>query len=101
VAALAQRGWPGNVRELANALERAVILADGDELGPELFAPEPIKGARREAPAPARLPTMEEAERDAIQRALLHFDGNRKKTAEHLGIGLRTLYEKLQRYGLG
>ena len=38
------------------------------------------------------------AERDAIEAALSHFDENRKQAAEYLGIGLRTLYEKLKRY---
>ena len=50
---------------------------------------------------PNALPkTMEQAERDAIAHALNHFNGNRKNTADHLGIGLRTLYEKLKRYAL-
>jgi two-component system response regulator FlrC len=44
---------------------------------------------------------MAVAVREAIQRALAHFGGNRRKVAGHLGIGLRTLYEKLKRYDLG
>jgi two-component system response regulator FlrC len=48
----------------------------------------------------AEAPTMEEAERTAILRALAQFAGNRRKAAEHLGIGQRTLYEKLKRYGI-
>ena len=43
---------------------------------------------------------MAEAEREAISKALAHYDGNRRLAAEHLGIGLRTLYDKLKRYGL-
>ena len=43
---------------------------------------------------------MDEAEQGAIRRALEKAGGNRKKAAEHLGIGLRTLYEKLKRYGI-
>lgn len=45
-------------------------------------------------------PTMAEAERDAIQRALLLFGGNRRQAALYLGIGLRTLYDKLRKYDL-
>ena len=44
---------------------------------------------------------MDEVEREAIERALDHYGGNRKRAAEQLGIGLRTLYDKLKRYGLG
>jgi two-component system response regulator FlrC len=43
---------------------------------------------------------LEEAEQAAIRRALAQSSGNRKKAAEHLGIGLRTLYEKLKKYGI-
>jgi two-component system response regulator FlrC len=92
---LTQQPWPGNVRELANALERAAILSEDGELEQELFDVAPGGSPRRS------LPTMEEAEREAIARALAHFEGNRRKAADHLGIGLRTLYEKLKRYGLG
>jgi two-component system response regulator FlrC len=45
--------------------------------------------------------TLDELERLAIERALLTVDGNRRKAAEKLGIGLRTLYEKLKRYEIG
>ena len=95
--ALAARDWPGNVRELSNALERAAILAEGDVLEAEHF--ELDQGGR--APPGPDLPTMADAEREAIRRALDAFDGNRRKAADHLGIGLRTLYEKLKRYGFG
>ncbi|MCA9637502.1 MAG: helix-turn-helix domain-containing protein, partial [Myxococcales bacterium] len=39
-------------------------------------------------------------EREAIEAALRHFDGNRTKAAEALGIGVRTIYDKIKRYGL-
>jgi two-component system response regulator FlrC len=44
--------------------------------------------------------TLAELERESIERALSAFGGNRRKTAEHLGIGLRTLYEKLKRFDI-
>jgi len=90
--------WPGNVRELANALERAVILADGAEIGPEHLVLEPAGITM--STAPDRLRPLAELERDAIERTLVAVDGNRKDAAERLGIGLRTLYEKLKRYRL-
>jgi len=45
--------------------------------------------------------TLDQIERRAIERALSEVDGNRKRAAERLGIGLRTLYDKLKAYGLG
>jgi two-component system response regulator FlrC len=93
------RRWSGNVRELANVLERGTILAGGGELRAEHIAPEPAAPAS--PPAPRSEPrTLDELERDAIARALAATGGNRKRTAEQLGIGLRTLYEKLRRFGL-
>ena len=94
---LVRRAWPGNVRELANALERASILSESGELREEHFGM-----ALDAAPNGARLslPTMAEAEKEAISKALAHYEGNRRLAAEHLGIGLRTLYDKLKRYGL-
>jgi two-component system, NtrC family, response regulator AtoC len=84
--------WPGNVRELGNALERAAILADGETIrGADLaFA------TRVDAAASSQ--TMEEIEAEAIRRTLQDVGGNRRLAAEQLGIGVRTLYEKLKRY---
>jgi two-component system, NtrC family, response regulator AtoC len=92
--ALADAQWPGNVRELANALERAAILANGMELTlADLALP-----SRSPAAGPAE--SLSDVERETIARVLAETGGNRKKAAARLGIGLRTLYEKLKRYGL-
>ncbi|MDY7226728.1 sigma-54-dependent transcriptional regulator [Hyalangium rubrum] len=92
--------WTGNIRELANVLERAAILAEGDTLEPHhLLMEQPAK-----APAPAFVQdamTLEDLEKRAIERALDEVRGNRREAAERLGIGVRTLYEKLKRYNLG
>ncbi|MDO9019665.1 MAG: sigma-54 dependent transcriptional regulator [Deltaproteobacteria bacterium] len=98
LAALTAMPFPGNVRDLSNTLERAAILSDGDEL--QLDAPLPGVPATTAAPASTDAPTLEEAELTAIRQALQRHDGNRKRAAEHLGMGLRTLYEKLKRYRL-
>jgi len=90
---ITQHPWPGNVRELENAIERAVILAEGDRIESEHLALDDL-GA---TPAAS---TMQEIEKNAIRDALARHSGNRRRAAEQLGIGLRTLYEKLRRYGL-
>jgi two-component system response regulator AtoC len=92
--AIVDADWPGNVRELANALERAAILADGPELRVRdlgtLARPRPAAGGG----------SLSDVERDTIARTLAEVGGNRRQAAARLGIGLRTLYEKLKRYGL-
>jgi two-component system response regulator FlrC len=88
--------WRGNVRELANALERAAILADGDIIDASHLWID-------EAPAPRSssvIKPLAELEREAILHALTATDGNRRKAAELLGIGERTLYDKLKKYGV-
>jgi len=92
--ALVAAPWPGNIRQLRNVLERAAILSDGSLLTElELPSMGPVS-----ASAPLAL---EGVEKDAIVRALAASQGNRRRAAQALGIGLRTLYEKLKRYGLG
>lgn len=88
--------WSGNIRELANALERAAILTEGEtirggDLGVET-AP------RSQEPGNSR--TMIAIEEEAIRRTLEEVGGNRRRAAERLGIGVRTLYEKLKKYGI-
>jgi two-component system response regulator FlrC len=93
--------WPGNVRELLNVLERATILADGSVLSAaDLFG---LDGAlvSEAVSAPPPEGTLEELEKEAIRRALSATGGHRKRAAARLGIGLRTLYEKLKQYGIG
>jgi two-component system response regulator FlrC len=88
--------WRGNVRELGNALERAAILADGDVVRGEDF-----QVAMASPLADISGGTMEDIERGAIERALSETGGNRRRAAERLGIGERTLYDKIKRYGIG
>ncbi|MEP7122206.1 MAG: sigma-54 dependent transcriptional regulator [Byssovorax sp.] len=93
--AIAAAEWPGNVRELGNALERAAILTDGATI----TAGDLVAIPSEREPVGRGAPTMDEAENDAIERALKKFDGNRRQAADYLGIGLRTLYEKLKKRG--
>jgi len=94
-AKLLAHTWPGNVRELGNALERAAILCSGGEIR----AADLTLGAAATAGALPTL-TLEALERQAIVEALAATGHHRKKSAERLGIGLRTLYDKLKQYGL-
>jgi len=93
--------WPGNVRELRNIIETMVALSQ-DETLDEALLPSEIRGEAGQAPVPAAsgVPTLEEAERQVIARALEAADGNRQEAARRLGIGERTLYRKIKEYGL-
>jgi two-component system, NtrC family, response regulator AtoC len=91
---LASWRWPGNVRELRNALERAAILADGAAIDAEHVW---LEATSRPSDEPRSLADLE---RDAILRALDSVGGNRRRAAQLLGIGERTLYEKLKKYGV-
>jgi two-component system response regulator FlrC len=90
--------WFGNVRELANLLERAAILADGERLGAEDLSMS--MGGVNAGPSRQTPRTMAEIEAAAIREALEAAGGHRKKAAESLGIGERTLYDKLKQYGI-
>ncbi len=93
-AALVAAPWPGNVRQLRNVLERAAILCDGPTV-------EQVDVPAERPPGQSPTLALEGIERDAIVRALAATQGNRRKAAEALGIGLRTLYDKLKRHGIG
>ncbi|MBN2875820.1 MAG: sigma-54-dependent Fis family transcriptional regulator [Spirochaetales bacterium] len=89
--------WPGNVRELKNALERAFIYADGDELDEaSLVLDEPDHTSR----ARELRVLVDECERDIILRRLAFFKGNRTATAQDLDISIRTLQYKLEKYDI-
>jgi two-component system response regulator FlrC len=94
---LAAASWRGNVRELANTLERAAILADGDEIDASHIWIE--EGGKQPAKSDDVRP-LAELEKDAILHALEVVGGNRRRAAELLGIGERTLYDRLKKYGV-
>ncbi len=96
--------WPGNVRELENVIERAVVMAGGDtirvaDLPPHLQAIEPDADLPRTFIFPPDA-TLSDIEQEAIAQALKQHHGNRKAVARRLGIGLATLYRKLNEYQL-
>jgi DNA-binding NtrC family response regulator len=90
--------WPGNVREMRNVLERAMILGRGlpsvvIEHLPGEFRNRPGIGDRRHTPL-----TLDELERQHIERTLRHHNGNRTRAAQELGISRATLINKIKRY---
>jgi DNA-binding NtrC family response regulator len=89
--------WPGNLRELENVIERAVILSPGSEITAKVLPPELHEETEAGVPL-LSLPRgmrMEEIELMVIQEVLRHNHGDRARSAEELGIGVRTLYRKL------
>jgi DNA-binding NtrC family response regulator len=91
--------WPGNVRDLRNAIERAVIAATGPVILPRDLPPR-LRAASA-APRLLSIPVglrLEEAERRFILSTLEHCQGNRTRAARLLGIGRRTLQQKLKDY---
>ncbi len=97
---LVEAAWPGNVRELRNALERAAILAGGRMLRARHLVLDGTGARPLARRRPGTIRSLAEIEHEAIEQALGVVGGNRRKAAERLGIGLRTLYEKLRRYGI-
>lgn len=89
--------WPGNVRELQHAIERAVILSDGQMLKPENFMLQPSASKKKADTEELNLSILE---KEAIERALRRADGNVTRAAELLGITRFALYRKLDKLGL-
>jgi len=94
--------WPGNVRELENICTRASVLSTGGQVtADELrrwLATDPDRDDKPSGHVPVGL-SLEEMERKLIEATLDHFGGHRARTAEALGIGVRTLSGKLRQYG--
>jgi len=106
IAWLEQQEWPGNVRELENSIERAAVLNEKAVLGRGDFNAGPPRhevetGSGVEDVGDGTLRSVvESAERSAIIDALKATDGNRRAAAERLGVSLRTLFYKIDRYGI-
>lgn len=89
--------WPGNVRELRNAVEKMCVLSPTGEIGEEDVPEEMKRGGARTLSTAG---TLEETEKEKILAVLEEVGGNRTKAAERLGISRRTIYRKLEEYGL-
>jgi transcriptional regulator with PAS, ATPase and Fis domain len=98
--------WPGNVRELRNAIERAVILADGGHIRSEHL---PVANTRPAPPVavldtttglPAGGVNLEALERSLVQKALTQARHNKTRAAKLLGLTRAQLYSRIEKYGL-
>lgn len=98
--ALMEYGWPGNVRQLENLMERAVILERSKVISKEaIFSKAKWANAKKDAPK-SPLNSLADMEREHIDAVLTATNFNRSRAAEILGIGRRTLYEKMIKYGI-
>jgi two-component system response regulator AtoC len=95
-AALRSYTWSGNVRELEHAVERAIILAAGEEVLPEDLPPEvrPLQNGT------SNVRPLADVEKDHILSTLKACEGNQLDTAKQLGIGRNTLWRKLKEFGI-
>lgn len=104
---LIKYGWKGNVRELENTIERAMILCDGNTIGPEHIVLSPERSQDKLDSIPLN-GTLEEASKEAIRiaetkrikKALHDTKGNKSKAAEILNVSYKTLLTKIKEYGI-
>lgn len=89
--------WPGNVRELRNAIEKMCVLSPTGEIGVDDVPDEMRRGGARAVQSAG---TLEDTEKAEIRAALDEAGGNLTKAAQRLGIARRTIYRKLEKYGI-
>jgi DNA-binding NtrC family response regulator len=96
--------WPGNVRELENVIERLVVLSVGDEITlddlPEFLRRERTSDGGLQLELPAQGISLENVEKELIEKALKKFDWNQTKAASFLDISRRTLIYRIEKHGL-
>lgn len=91
--------WPGNIRELQHAIERAVILSEGENLSISDFLFPPSEGNNLDQ-ASLESYNLEEIEQWAIRKVLAKHGGNISRAAEELGLTRATLYRRMEKFGL-
>ena len=97
---LQRQDWPGNVRELENAVIRLATLSAGPKIRKEDVQKLVVTGRAKSQDG---LPTLDlqELERMALREALSRHGNNKRAAAAELGVSLKTIYNKMGRYGLG
>lgn len=97
IAKLKRYHWPGNIRELQHAIERAMILADGNKLTPDDFL---LQTSKSVSSGEDDILDISEMEKRLILKALDKHNGNVTRAAKDLGLDRLALYRRLQKYGL-
>ena len=99
---LQQHAWKGNIRELKNVIERAVILSDTGDDGSTELTPDTLPFDLQQGNVLSSSGTFDLAtvEKQHIRHVLRHTNGQKPEAARLLGIGLTTLYRKIQEYGI-
>src|SRR5687768_15960617 len=101
---MVEYSWPGNVRQLESAIERAILLCEGDEITVEDLPLEGRQESRPVAEGAFKLPpegiSFEDVERDLIMQAIEQTDYNITKSAKLLGLTFRTLQYRLEKFGI-
>jgi len=95
--ALKKHSWRGNIRELRNIVERSVILCDGDTLTKDLL---PLDFDKSKSGSGSGIFDLKEVEKQHLKMVLGHTGGNKTKAANLLGIGLSTLYRKMEEFNI-
>lgn len=107
--ALAEYHWPGNIRELKNYIARGVILSKMDKLStidlPDICSTNTrlstdTHNSKKNHLLGKENFNLQDMEKELIQAALTHCSGNKSRAAQQLGISRKTLYEKIDRYGI-
>ena len=99
MAQLEAHDWPGNIRELENFIRRTLAFASGTTLGPQLLEPGAAALQEKSDTFTPGL-TLQEMERQLLEKTLVATGGNRTKAAELMGVSLRTVRNKIREYGL-
>jgi two-component system NtrC family response regulator len=104
LALILRYAWPGNVRQLENAIERVVVLANGDSIKPEELPQEVRDSESRIAKIDLKLPDEgidpERVEREILSQALQKLGGNQTRAAQYLNISRKTLIYRMEKFGL-
>ncbi|HEX8925330.1 MAG TPA: sigma 54-interacting transcriptional regulator, partial [Terriglobales bacterium] len=98
VQALMQYSWPGNVRELEHTMERAVLMARGNELQPADLGL--VQSTKQQSNPNLEELSIESVESILIRKALQRYHGNVSQAAEALGLSRGALYRRMEKYGL-